>query len=107
MKRILIFLINAYRQGISPLYAPCCRFTPTCSSYALEAVNRHGAFKGSLLALWRIVRCNPFGKCGYDPVPEVFEPGKAVKRAFKRFFARFVGEKKHNMKARVSLQDAR
>ena len=49
---------------------PCCRFYPTCSQYALEAIQKHGAFKGSLLAAYRILRCNPFSKGGYDPVPE-------------------------------------
>lgn len=67
--RIIISVIRFYQKYISPLFPPCCRFTPTCSQYAIEAVRVHGAFKGSCLALWRILRCNPFSKGGYDPVP--------------------------------------
>lgn len=61
--------IRFYRRYISPHTPPCCRFTPTCSAYALEALSEWGAVRGSALALWRILRCNPFGKGGYDPVP--------------------------------------
>lgn len=68
IKRFLIWIIEGYRNYISPMHTPCCRYTPTCSQYALEAVKIHGAFKGSLMALWRILRCNPFSKGGYDPV---------------------------------------
>ena len=70
MKHLLIKLIRIYQRGISPLTPPTCRFTPTCSNYAVESLKKHGAIKGSLLAIWRILRCNPFGKGGYDPVPE-------------------------------------
>ncbi|MBA4347382.1 MAG: membrane protein insertion efficiency factor YidD [Clostridiales bacterium] len=69
MKRFLIAIVRGYKKYISPLLPPSCRFTPTCSEYAVEALNKHGAWKGSLLALWRILRCNPFCKGGYDPVP--------------------------------------
>ncbi len=69
MKHIFIFLIKLYRKLISPLFPPCCRFTPTCSEYALEAFQKHGAFKGLYLTIWRILRCNPFCKGGHDPVP--------------------------------------
>ena len=69
MKRFLIALVRGYKKYISPLLPPSCRFTPTCSEYAMEALQKHGAWKGSLLAIWRILRCNPFGKGGYDPVP--------------------------------------
>lgn len=69
MKTILIFLINIYRKYISPLKRPCCRFTPTCSEYAIEAIKVHGAIKGSCLSIIRILRCNPFCTGGYDPVP--------------------------------------
>ena len=69
MKRILIFFIRAYQKLLSPLLGSNCRFTPTCSHYAIEALEVHGAAKGSVLALWRIVRCNPLGACGPDPVP--------------------------------------
>lgn len=71
MKNPLIWLISFYRKNISPLKkAPCCKYIPTCSTYALEAVKVHGAFKGTLLSIYRILRCNPFSKGGYDPVPE-------------------------------------
>ena len=69
MKRLLIALVRGYKKYISPLLPPSCRFTPTCSEYAVEALSKHGALKGSLLAIWRILRCNPFCKGGYDPVP--------------------------------------
>ena len=69
MKRVLIKLVRGYKKYISPLLPPSCRFTPTCSEYAVEALSKHGALKGSLLAIWRILRCNPFCKGGYDPVP--------------------------------------
>lgn len=72
MKTILMFLVKAYRKVISPLLPNSCRFTPTCSEYALEALQRHGAIKGSLLTAYRILRCNPFCRGGYDPVPERF-----------------------------------
>ena len=70
MKHLLIKLIRIYQRGISPLTPPSCRFIPTCSNYAVEALQKHGAIKGSLLTIWRILRCNPLGKGGYDPVPE-------------------------------------
>ena len=69
MKRLLLKAIRFYRASISPLRPPCCRFIPTCSQYALEAVEKYGAVKGSWLAAKRILRCNPFHKGGYDPVP--------------------------------------
>ncbi|MDP4177873.1 MAG: membrane protein insertion efficiency factor YidD [Bacillota bacterium] len=68
MKKILIILIKFYRKYISPLKTPCCRFYPSCSQYALDAVEKYGTLKGSVLAVWRILRCNPFNKGGYDPV---------------------------------------
>ena len=68
-KRALLWLIRFYRAAISPHHQPCCRFTPTCSQYALEAVEKYGAVKGGCLALGRILRCNPLCKGGYDPVP--------------------------------------
>ncbi len=70
MKRILISLIRCYQVCISRFTAAHCRFTPTCSAYAIEAIELHGALKGSALAAWRILRCNPFCRGGYDPVPE-------------------------------------
>ena len=69
MKRLLIALVRIYRAAISPYRRPCCRYYPTCSQYALEALENYGALKGGWLAFRRILRCNPFHKGGYDPVP--------------------------------------
>jgi putative membrane protein insertion efficiency factor len=72
MKHLLLALIRFYRRGISPLRQPCCRFTPTCSQYAMEAIEKYGALKGGWMALRRICCCHPFyhGRRGfYDPVP--------------------------------------
>ena len=72
MKKLLLALIRRSRRDISPYTPPSCRFVPTCSAYALEAVELHGAVKGGLLALWRILRCHPFHREKtfiYDPVP--------------------------------------
>jgi putative membrane protein insertion efficiency factor len=73
IKKILIFplvlLVRFYQVCISPLKPPCCRFTPTCSAYALQALRKHGPFKGTYLAVRRILRCHPWGGHGYDPVP--------------------------------------
>ena len=70
MRYVLIFFVTLYRKFISPLKTPCCRFTPTCSQYAIEALKIHGAIRGSILTIKRVLRCNPFCKGGYDPVPE-------------------------------------
>ena len=71
MKRLLIKLIKGYQQFLSPLKrAPTCKYFPTCSNYAIEAIERFGFFKGGGLALYRILRCNHFSRGGYDPVPE-------------------------------------
>ena len=67
--RLLIAPIRSYQRFISPLTPPSCRFTPTCSQYAVEAIRKHGPIKGLLLAIWRILRCNPWGGSGYEPVP--------------------------------------
>lgn len=69
MKFLLITLIKAYRIFLSPLFLPSCRFQPTCSQYALDAVERFGAIKGGWMSLKRILRCHPFHPGGYDPVP--------------------------------------
>lgn len=70
--RLYLFPVRFYRRFISPLIPPCCRFTPTCSAYAVKAVERFGIIKGTVLAVWRILRCNPFCRGGYDDVPEEF-----------------------------------
>ncbi len=72
MKRVLIAAVRWYQRHISAHTNPTCRFTPTCSQYAIEALERFGAVRGGLLAFWRILRCNPFGGHGYDPVPDKF-----------------------------------
>ena len=69
MKTLLIWLIRGYRLLISPLFPPSCRFQPTCSQYAIQAIERFGALKGGWLAIKRILRCHPFHPGGYDPVP--------------------------------------
>ncbi len=69
MKKFLIAAVKFYRKNISPARPPCCRFSPTCSEYALEALEKYGALKGSYLAFRRLLKCNPFHKGGYDPVP--------------------------------------
>ena len=66
---LLILPIRFYQHAISPHFPAACRFTPTCSQYAVEAIRRHGPLRGLLLALRRILRCHPWGGCGYDPVP--------------------------------------
>ena len=66
---LLIQPIRFYQRYISPLTPPTCRFTPSCSNYAIQAIRKHGPFKGLALAVWRILRCNPWGGSGYDPVP--------------------------------------
>lgn len=70
MKYLLIALLKGYKKYISPLLGHHCRFLPTCSVYAMQALEIHGLFKGLALTLWRLLRCNPLCKFGYDPVPE-------------------------------------
>ena len=67
--RVLILLVRLYQITLSPLVGRRCRFLPTCSEYFIEAVRRHGALRGGAMGLWRVLRCNPLGKGGYDPVP--------------------------------------
>ena len=68
-KWFLILLVRFYQGAISPYFPPSCRYTPTCSQYAIEAINKYGPFKGGWLALKRILSCGPWGKHGHDPVP--------------------------------------
>ena len=78
MKTLLIKLIRFYQRYISPLKGVgCCRFTPTCSEYAIEAIRVHGSLKGSFLAVKRILRCHPLCKGGYDPVPDKVQKNKS------------------------------
>ncbi|MBR3687648.1 MAG: membrane protein insertion efficiency factor YidD [Lentisphaeria bacterium] len=69
IRELVILPFRLYRRWISPLFPPCCRFTPTCSQYAIEAVRIHGILRGLALTSWRILRCNPWCRGGYDPVP--------------------------------------
>lgn len=71
IKRFMLWCIRFYQKEISPRKRkPCCRYFPTCSHYAVTAISRYGAVKGGAMAAWRLLRCNPFSKGGYDPVPE-------------------------------------
>lgn len=68
-RRSVLVLLRAYKWALSPLFLPACRYRPTCSEYAIEAIERHGVLQGVLLAAWRVLRCHPFVQGGYDPVP--------------------------------------
>ena len=67
-RKILVTLIKFYQKAISPVFPHTCRFYPTCSNYSIEAIEKYGIFKGGLMSIWRILRCNPFNPGGYDPV---------------------------------------
>jgi uncharacterized protein len=66
----VLYLLRGYKWAVSPMFPPACRYVPTCSEYAMEAVDRYGVVRGSLMAMWRVLRCHPFAKGGYDPVVE-------------------------------------
>ena len=68
MRKVLILIIKGYKKVISPLLPPSCRFYPSCSTYAIQSLEKYGIVKGSIKAIYRILRCNPFNKGGYDPV---------------------------------------
>ena len=70
MKKLLIRFIKFYQKNISANTSSKCKYFPTCSNYAVEALQIHGFFKGTALAIWRVLRCNPFSRGGFDPVPE-------------------------------------
>ena len=70
IRRALLGLLRGYKKYLSPALGNNCRFLPTCSEYAMQAIEVHGVLKGGLLSLWRVLRCNPLGRYGYDPVPE-------------------------------------
>ena len=76
MKKFFINLIHFYQKNISSRTSAKCKYYPTCSHYAVESIEKFGIIKGTLLSLWRILRCNPFSKGGYDPVPEKKDKGK-------------------------------
>ena len=85
MKKFFIFMIRFYRSYLSPLKSTKCPYFPSCSQYGLEAVEQYGAVKGGLLCIWRILRCNPFSKGGYDPVPSIIND-KKEKKKIKTFY---------------------
>jgi putative membrane protein insertion efficiency factor len=68
-RNVALKILQAYKWAISPMFPPACRYVPTCSEYAMEAVDRFGILRGGVMALWRLLRCHPFVKGGYDPVP--------------------------------------
>lgn len=72
LKKFFIWLVKQYQRFISPLFPPSCRYYPTCSNYTLQALKKYGTFKGLLMGIARILRCNPFVKGGYDPLPDHF-----------------------------------
>jgi len=68
MWKAAVFIIKLYQKTISPLFPPSCRFYPTCSEYAIQALTKYGIIKGTIKSVWRVLRCNPFNKGGFDPV---------------------------------------
>lgn len=95
MKYVLLALIRFYQKCISPFKPACCRFIPTCSSYAAEAIRSRGAFVGLGLAVWRILRCNPACRGGYDPVPA---PRRGRRRVCAEKDILFLSDKAHGRK---------
>ena len=85
MKKFVIGIILFYRRYLSPLKSTKCPYFPSCSQYGLEAVQRYGAVRGGLLSIWRILRCNPFSKGGYDPVPSINNKKEKKLKTFYRF----------------------
>jgi putative membrane protein insertion efficiency factor len=69
MRRAALWLIRGYQRGVSPLLPASCRFVPSCSDYGYQAIEKYGIIRGGAMAAWRVLRCNPFNKGGYDPVP--------------------------------------
>ena len=89
MKKLLIWLILFYQKYLSPLKSTKCPYFPSCSQYGLEAVRQYGTLKGGLMSAWRILRCNPFSKGGYDPVPSInntFNKKKEKNKKLKTFY---------------------
>jgi len=68
VQKLVLFLLSGYKWAISPMFPPACRYVPTCSEYAMDAVAHHGVARGSVMAAWRLLRCHPFARGGYDPV---------------------------------------
>lgn len=78
MRRVLLSALRFYKARISPALPPACRYAPSCSEYAIEAVERHGAWRGSVMAIRRVLSCNPFARGGYDPVPDLVSRTRRV-----------------------------
>jgi putative membrane protein insertion efficiency factor len=72
MKTLTLWTLGTYKRWLSPLFPPSCRYVPTCSQYAVEAIERFGVLRGGFMATWRLLHCHPFVKGGYDPVPDEF-----------------------------------
>ena len=81
MKHLLLFFLELYRKYVSPGLPPVCRFEPSCSAYAKEALKTHGALRGGCLTIWRLLRCQPFAKGGFDPVPPRASSGERGRRS--------------------------
>jgi uncharacterized protein len=83
-KTVLLLMLRGYKWALSPMFPPACRYVPSCSEYTIEAVERYGAFRGTEMAIWRLLRCHPFVRGGYDPVPirtgVVSHTGAALRR---------------------------
>lgn len=77
-KTAVLALLRAYKWAVSPMFLPACRYVPTCSEFAMEAVDRYGVLRGSLMAAWRVLRCHPFAQGGYDPVVKSQESNRAA-----------------------------
>jgi uncharacterized protein len=84
-KLVTLQVLRAYKWAISPLFPPSCRYVPTCSEYAMEAVERYGALQGVLMALWRVLRCHPFARGGYDPVEKLSKSPLLAQRTRKNW----------------------
>ena len=85
MRTFLILLVRGYQVALSPLFRGCCRFEPSCSNYMIQAIEIHGAMKGVMLGLWRLLKCHPFGPHGYDPVPPKSGKSKIEKSQIENF----------------------
>jgi putative membrane protein insertion efficiency factor len=77
-KTMVLCLLRGYKWAVSPIFLPACRYVPTCSEYAMEAVDRYGVVRGGLMTVWRVLRCHPFVKGGYDPVVKGRDAGGCV-----------------------------
>lgn len=77
-EKLVFCLLRGYKWAVSPMFPPACRYVPTCSEYAMDAVAHHGVARGSLMAVWRLLRCHPFARGGYDPVSVTHNPNASA-----------------------------